>query len=134
LAAQYQAAVDSLFSEILCGPLLHADETKIRLKGGVNGFVWVFSNLEGVVYMYRPTRETAFLKDALNAFNGVLVTDFYSGYDSMKCLQQKCLVHLIRDMNNDLLKHPFDDELASTATSFAVLLQDIVSTIDRIET
>jgi hypothetical protein len=131
LAAQYKTTVDNLFAGITCGPLLHADETKIRLKGGNSGYVWIFSNMEEVVYLYRPTRETAFLKDALNGFNGVLVTDFYPGYDSMNCLQQKCLVHLIRDVNNDLFKHPFDNELAAMARDFAVLMQDIVSTLDR---
>jgi len=131
LATQYKTAVDDLFAGMTRGPLLHADETKIRLKGNSSGFVWVFANMEEVVYLYKPTRETAFLKDVLNGFNGVLVTDFYSGYDSMNCLQQKCLVHLIRDVNNDLLKHPFDDELAAMAQDFSVLMQDIVSTLDR---
>jgi hypothetical protein len=36
-----------------------------------------------------------------------------------------------RDLNNDLQKHPFDDELAVMATSFALLMQDIVGTIDK---
>lgn len=130
LADQYRTTVDKLLAGITCGPLIHADETKIRLKR-ISGFVWVLSNMEEVVYLYRPTRETAFLKDLLNEFNGVLVTDFYSGYDSMPCLQQKCLVHLIRDLNDDLLKNPFDDELAAMARDFGRLMQDIVSTMDR---
>ena len=130
LAGQYRSMVDNLLAKIRHGELIHADETKIRLKG-TSGFVWVLSNMEEVVYLYRPTRETAFLKDILDGFNGVLVTDFYSGYDSMPCLQQKCLVHLIRDLNDDLLKNPFDDELAAMAREFGMLMQGIVGTIDR---
>ena len=35
----------------------------------------------------------------LSHFGGVLVSDFYAGYDSINCAQQKCLVHLLRDIN-----------------------------------
>jgi hypothetical protein len=52
------------------------------------------------VYLDRPTRETAFLCELLKEFKGVLVSDFYNGYDSLPCEQQKCLIHLIRDTNN----------------------------------
>jgi hypothetical protein len=38
----------------------------------------------------------------LKDFRGVLVSDFYAAYDSLTCEQQKCLIHLIRDMNTDL--------------------------------
>jgi len=130
LAAEYRTTVDNLLVKIVSGSLLHADETKVRLKVD-GGFVWVFTNMEEVVYTYRPTRETEFLKDVLKEFSGVLVTDFYTGYDSMKCLQQKCLVHLIRDLNNDLLKYPFDIELGGIAQGFSTLMQDIVDTIDK---
>ena len=83
------------------GGLVHADETEVDLKRG-KGYVWVLANMEDVVYMYRPNREAAFLQDLLQDFKGVLVSDFYSGYDSLPCPQQKCLIHLIRDFNTDL--------------------------------
>ena len=61
----------------------------------------------------------------------MLVSDFFTGYDSLPCLQQKCLVHLIRDLNEDLFKSPYDDELRRIGTTFGSLLGDIVATIDR---
>ena len=63
-------------------------------------------------------------------FKGVIVSDFYAAYDSLPCQQQKCLIHLIRDINGDLIKAPFDDELKEVAQSFTVLLREIVATID----
>jgi hypothetical protein len=36
--------------------------------------------------------------------------DFYSAYDSIKCRHQRCLIHLIRDLNDGLLKNPFDED------------------------
>ena len=59
----------------------------------------MFANVEEVVYLYRPTREGDFLQELLKDFRGVLVSDFYAAYDSLPCPQQKCLIHLIRDMN-----------------------------------
>ena len=76
--------------------------------------------------MYRPTREGDFLKELLKDFQGVLVSDFYAAYDSLECPQQKCLIHLMRDINQDLLNNPFDEELKSITGPFGTLLRAIV--------
>jgi hypothetical protein len=77
-----------------------------------------------------PTFEKSRLEDVLDGFSGVLVSDFYAAYDSVPCVQQKCLIHLMRDINEDLHKNPFDDELKEIAGRFGALLQRIVETID----
>jgi hypothetical protein len=71
------------------------------------------------------------LNEVLAGFNGVLVSDFYGGYDAMPCLQQKCLIHLMRDINEDVLKHPFNDEVTFVAKRFGAVLREIVETIDK---
>jgi hypothetical protein len=110
--------------------LLHADETHANLNKG-KAYAWALTNMEEVVYLYRPTRETAFLHELLKEFKGVLVSDFYSGYDSLPCKQQKCLIHLIRDINNDLKSNPYDEEFKALAGEFGQLLRSIVGTIDK---
>jgi Transposase IS66 family len=60
--------------------------------------------MEEVAYLYTETREGDFLQELLLDFKGVLVSDFYAAYDAINCAQQKCLIHLMRDLNNDLLK------------------------------
>jgi hypothetical protein len=87
--------------------------------------------MEDVQYIYRPTREGEFLKDLLRSFSGVLVSDFYTAYDSPNCSQQKCLVHLIQDMNQALLANPYDQELQSVTEPFGRLLRSIAETIDQ---
>src|SRR5262249_24375625 len=79
----------------------------------------------------RPTREGAFLQELLRGFKGVLVSDFYAAYDGIECAQQKCLIHLIRDINQDLVSNPFDEELRSITQPFGALLQTIVQTVDQ---
>src|SRR5438034_11844653 len=71
------------------------------------------------------------IQATLSSFKGVLVSDFYGVYDSLACPQQKCLVHLMRDLNDEVLDHPYDEELKEIVRSFAVLLKAIVETIDR---
>ena len=80
-----------------------------------------------------PNREkSAILEDVLDGFSGVLVSDFYAAYDSVPCAQQKCLIHLMRDINEDLHRNPFDDELKEIARRFGALLREIVETIDTV--
>jgi hypothetical protein len=87
--------------------------------------------MQQVVYIYNETREANILHTLLKDFTGVLVSDFYPAYEGVQCSQQKCLIHLIRDLNDDLLKHPFDEEIKWLARAFAELLRPMVETIDR---
>jgi hypothetical protein len=131
LAAQYyKPTYKQIIKNLTTGRLIHADETKMRLCTE-DGYVWVFTSLLDVAYVYRPTREGDFLHEMLNGFRGVLVTDFYSPYHSLPCLQQKCLVHLMWDINGDLLANPFDDDLKFVASRFGELLRAIIQTVDR---
>src|SRR5262249_15012741 len=49
----------------------------------------------------------------------------------LPCLHQRCLVHLMRDMNRAILDNPFDEELQSITAPFGALLRAIVNTIDE---
>ena len=67
----------------------------------------------------------------LKGFAGVLVSDFYAAYDALECPKQKCLIHLIRDMNQDIIAHPYDAEVQAITDSFGALLRAIVQTVDE---
>lgn len=131
-AEHYRPTYEALLSALRGGPLVHADETKVKMKGPTgDGYVWAFASPDTAVYVYAATREGDTARRTLEGFKGVLVSDFYSAYDSLDCPQQKCLIHLIRDLNDDLLKNPFDEELKQQAARFTALLQAIIVTIDR---
>ena len=93
--------------------------------------LWVLTNLREVVYVLAESREGEFIQELLKRFRGVLVSDFYAAYDAIACPQQKCLIHLMRDLNDELLNNPFDEEMKSIAVGFAGVLKPIVETIDR---
>jgi hypothetical protein len=93
--------------------------------------VWALTDMDSVAYIHSGTREGKMIREKLSRFNGVLVSDFYTAYDSFPCQQQKCLIHLIRDINEDILKNPFDEELKKVGRAFAMLLAPIIETIDK---
>jgi hypothetical protein len=127
---QHKETYDRIKGKLRRGALIHADETKVKVKGHA-GYVWAFTNMEEVLYVYTSTREGTILDDVLDGFKGVLISDFYSAYDSPKCPQQKCLIHLIRDINDDLFHNPFDEELKQLAQRWVAVLKPIIDTIDR---
>jgi Transposase IS66 family/RNase_H superfamily len=129
-AEQYKDTYDRMKDKLRRGPLIHADETKVAVRIHT-GYVWAFTNMEEVVYVYTPTREGTLLEEMLKGFTGVLVSDFYAAYDSPKCQQQKCLIHLMRDVNDDLFHDPFDGELKQLAQKLVGLLKPIIDTIDK---
>ena len=130
LVQKYRKTYNMLLAQLVSGPVLHIDETEIKLKDG-SGYVWVFASISATVYIFRRSREGDFLRQMLKNFKGVLVSDFYSAYDSLSCLHQRCLIHLMRDMNRAILDNPFDQELQSITEPFGGLLRSIVVSIDE---
>ncbi len=127
----YQTAYDEIVKSIRAGKLVHIDETQAGIKGG-GGYVWVFTNLEEVLYVYSDSREGSIISETLtDSFKGAMVSDYYGAYDGFNGPQQRCLIHLIRDLNDDLFKNPFDDEFKAFVKNFGELLKPIIVTIDR---
>ncbi|MCX6926271.1 MAG: IS66 family transposase, partial [Verrucomicrobia bacterium] len=129
-ASYYQDTVDQILARIVHGPLVQVDETTVKIQSQT-AYVWVFTTLEHVTYIYAETREAEVLHATLKGFKGVLISDFYSAYDSVSCPQQKCLIHLIRDLNDEILNHSFDNELKGRVKSFAELIRPIIGTVDQ---
>jgi len=129
-AVLLNGAYEKILQRIVQGRLVHADETKVSVEGKA-AYVWVFTSLEEVAYVFGPSREGDLIHTLLEEFKGVLVSDFYGVYDSLNCPQQKCLIHLIRDMNDDLLNEPFNEELKGLVGDFAGLLGPMIETVYR---
>lgn len=129
-AAYYAETKQQILDHIVRGSLVHADETRANIKGK-SAYVWVLTSLHEVVYIYADTREGELIQKLLSDFKGVLISDFYAAYDSIDCPQQKCLIHLMRDLNDEVLINPFDEEVKLIVASFAGLLKPMVETVDR---
>src|SRR4029434_5287339 len=126
----YETTYDKILQNILKSYVMYVDETPFNMRYE-EGYAWIFTNGEEVISMYKETREGDFLKILLKNFKGVLVSYFFSAYYSIDCPQQKCLIHLIRDLNDDLLKNPFDEEFKGITRHVTLLLQNIIRTVDQ---
>lgn len=129
--AQYYALTErTMLTKILASPFIHVDETKLNIQG-VDHYVWVLTDGLHVVFRLTETREPTLVQQLLDGYAGVLVSDFYGGYDACNCRQQKCLVHLIRDLNDDLWKHPFNKELEGFVSAVRDLLVPIMADVEK---
>jgi len=130
VARRYEPTNIAIITGLLRGPSLSIDETEVRLAKE-KAHVWVFAGISGAYFEYRDSRNGQFLTERLKGFDGVLVSDFFTAYDSIECPQQKCLIHLIRDMNEDLKANPYDVELRVIVQAFATIVRSIIETVDR---
>jgi hypothetical protein len=130
VADEHERTERLLWRQILRSSVIHVDETTINIRGSIQ-YVWVFTDGKYVAFRLTTTRETHFLQELLVGYEGTLVSDFYAGYDSIPCRQQKCLVHLIRDLNDDLWKNPFNTEYERFVASVRDLLVPILEDVER---
>lgn len=110
------ATVDATLAAIRASPVVHADETGWR-EDGVNRYLWSFSTPTHCYYT-SGSRAKGMVDTVLGPdFSGVLVSDFYAAYDHYPGVQQKCWVHLLRDIQALTRQHPDDGALRAWAAA-----------------
>ena len=110
----------SMHNDLFAAPVLHVDETPIRcLKSDkTNGYMWVMSRASDrqTLYYWADTRGSSVLDSMLREdmkhsgtpYNGTIVTDAYTGYDSWvnnlpeeeRPNRQLCWAHMRRNFVN----------------------------------
>ena len=89
LSRYYVFTEKLLLKRILASPVVHVDETTININGS-SQYIWVITDGAHVVFRHTEGRETSVIHELFDGYSGVLCSDFYSGYDSVECAQQKC--------------------------------------------
>jgi len=127
LADLLYAWYEQIQREALDSALLHADETGWRVNGKTH-WLWCFSNPDLTYYMIDRSRGSpALLKFFTEAFEGTLVSDFWGAYNAVCCgPRQKCLVHLLRDLENVEHYHKPDQDWPAFAKTLRRLLRDAI--------
>jgi transposase len=126
-----RAAVDALKEQMRTSPVLHADETGWR-ENGRNGYAWVFATPgeDGLrYYEHDRSRGQAVVQRILAPTDGhlstaCLISDFYCGYNDYAGPQQRCWVHLLRDLHELKEEHPSDDAVLTWARGVRQLYDD----------
>jgi transposase len=99
LAALLFAWYDEIGQQVKQSGVLHADETGWRLSGKTV-WLWCFTSPSATYYMIDRSRGSpALSKFFKEAFDGILITDFWSAYNAVVCTgRQTCLPHLLREL------------------------------------
>lgn len=129
--ADYYAVTEkTMHKELLKSPFIHIDETRISIRGE-RQYVWVFTDGIHSVFKLTATREAGVVSDVLGSYDGIIVSDFFTGYDDSTYRHQKCWVHLIRDLNDDLWETPYDTEFESFVINVKELILPIFDAVAR---
>jgi hypothetical protein len=126
----YRETEAAIIKTLLASPVIHADETPINVRGNTQ-YVWTFTSDKHVVFKLSKTREATIAREFLATYTGILISDFYTGYDAIPCTHQKCWVHLIRELNDDLWEAPFDAELERFVSEVRNLIVPIMEAIQQ---
>jgi hypothetical protein len=97
---------ERLKRRLRASPVVHADETSWRIAGR-NDWLWTICDPRHTLYHIDPSRGGRVIRRLLGgAFDGTLVSDFYSAYNTVKCPKQKCLTHLLRELRETAARSP----------------------------
>jgi transposase len=124
---------DAIKLALRAADVVHADETGWRINGK-NGYLWTLTDAQRTLYHVDRTRKGKVIRKLLGkgfaAGGGTLVTDFFSAYNRVGGSQQKCLVHLLRELRDTIARR---EELSSHAffTRCKRLVQDMLTLKDR---
>jgi hypothetical protein len=90
---------DQIADEARLSAVLNADETGWRVNG-LTYWLWCFANPTTCYYMIDRSRGSVALeKFFIEAFDGVLVSDFWGPYNAVTAEdRQLCMVHLLREL------------------------------------
>jgi len=89
---------DEIIENIQKAGVLHADETGWRVNGKTH-WLWCFTSETATIFTIERSRAgPVVLKFIKDCFDGVLVSDFWYAYNVLTCAKQKCLVHLLREL------------------------------------
>ena len=103
----------------------YVDETGWRLNGQ-SCWLWAFTTDSYTVYEVNASRGHQVVLEQLGTdYDGVLVSDFYTAYNPLPYTQQKCLVHLLRELS-DVRKTNHTPEYAAFARKLTRLLRDAI--------
>lgn len=101
-----QETYATLQKQLQTSEYVHGDETGWR-ENGDNGYVWSFSTPKTCLFTYPKTRAGHVVTDVLGLdYKGIVVSDFYAGYNTHCGLHQRCWVHLLRDVHHLQEKFP----------------------------
>ncbi len=106
-----RGAYDAVLADARASPAVHVDETGWR-QAGRNGWIWTVCTPTLRYFEHSPSRAGVVARRLVGAeYGGVTVSDFYTAYDQLDGLHQRCWAHLLRDIHDLKTQHVDDPAL-----------------------
>lgn len=110
------------------GPHVNADETGHRIDGA-NHWLWALTNPACTLYRIDRRRSSEVVRRVLGErYDGYLVSDFLPTYDKLPYKAQKCVPHLLRDIERSSERSP-----PFAATAFCKKLKRVAKDMLRLK-
>src|SRR5438128_1142402 len=109
VAQRAEPLVAQIRQRVRASPVVYADETHWR-ENGASGFIWTFGTSTERYYVHgnrtkSVVDEVLGQKHEVDAFGGVLCSDFYAAYHHYPALKQRCWAHLLRALHELKKQH-----------------------------
>lgn len=128
VAREAKPLYEKIKEQLKASQVIHADETGWRLDGD-NQWLWKFSNKRISLTHIDKSRGQKVVNDVLGEeYDGVLVSDFLSAYNKINSKKQRCLAHIMRDLEK-VIKY-WDEEDLETVTYCKRLMEILMRGID----
>jgi len=130
VAARLEPEVAALRAAIRGSPVVNVDETGWRV-GGDNWWLWAFVTDRLALYKATHSRGSKVIFEELGEdYGGIVIADFFSAYNKLDCEQQKCLVHLLRELR-DVAKKNKSKEFAVFRKRLKRIVADAMRLVAR---
>ncbi|MFA6636130.1 MAG: IS66 family transposase, partial [Candidatus Omnitrophota bacterium] len=128
VAREAKPLYEQIKEQLKASMVIHADETGWRLDGD-NQWLWKFSNKRVSLTHIDKSRGQKVVDDVLGEeYDGFLVSDFLSAYNKINSKKQRCLAHIMRDLEK-VIKY-WDEEDLETVTYCKRLMEILMRGID----
>lgn len=99
LARWLSVDAEELLKQLRVSPVIHADETGWKITGQ-NHWLWAFVTDRLAAFTVDRSRGSKVPLAVLGSqYSGVVVSDFHNAYNLLPGHQQKCWVHLLRELH-----------------------------------
>jgi len=106
LAGWLAESAQAITRRLRAGGYVNADETGWRV-GGVNHWLWALTNPDCTLYQVDRRRSSAVVRRVLGErYAGHVVSDFLPTYNKLPYKRQKCIPHLLRDVQKTAERNP----------------------------
>lgn len=134
LAEILESWYEEIAEDVVHAGVLHGDETGWRVNGRTH-WLWCFANQATTLFAIERSRAgPVVLKFLTDCFSGVLISDFWGAYNVLTCVKQKCLVHLLRDLERVEKYKDTGADWVCFAKRLRRLIRDAIRLRKRIDT